>query len=211
LDSLARLLAACGIDRDSVAGDRLAAYLALLEKWNRRINLTASTAWTSLEPHIHEAIWAARFYGDGGGRHLDIGSGAGFPGIPLCILCPTDEFLLVESRERRAAFLEAVAAGLRLAQAKVVCMRIEDYLEAGDRTPFDNISWKGLRLSGRALGLLAERSLPETRYWVFHADSLPVEDAGRMRKLLRRSREERCPGQSSWRLSIFRLREERFT
>jgi 16S rRNA (guanine527-N7)-methyltransferase len=62
---------------------------------------------------------------------LDVGSGAGFPGIPLAIVWPTTRWFLVESREKKAGFLEKAVRELGLANVKVVCARVEDLAPAG--------------------------------------------------------------------------------
>jgi 16S rRNA (guanine527-N7)-methyltransferase len=61
---------------------------------------------------------------------LDIGSGAGFPGVPLSIAWPSARVTLLESRERKAAFLERVAREIPLANVKVMCDRLETWAPA---------------------------------------------------------------------------------
>lgn len=63
-------------------------------------------------------------------RIVDIGSGAGFPGLPLAIALPRAQFVLLESQRRRCRFIESVAAGLGLVNVAVVCARAESW-EAG--------------------------------------------------------------------------------
>src|SRR5512142_1056831 len=58
---------------------------------------------------------------------LDIGSGAGLPGIPLAIAWPASQLVLLESRERKAGFLEQAVRALGLRNVRVVCARLEDY------------------------------------------------------------------------------------
>ena len=70
----------------------LSEYLRLLRKWNSKINLTASSEWDALSPLFSEALWAAGLYPESERSHLDIGSGAGFPAIPMRV--PDSVFVL---------------------------------------------------------------------------------------------------------------------
>jgi 16S rRNA (guanine527-N7)-methyltransferase len=87
-EELNRLLDEFGIPAGSDSGLKLRTFLKLLEKWNARINLTSSTDWNVLEPLFAEGLWASGFYPAGFVQHLDIGSGAGFPGLPMRIMAP---------------------------------------------------------------------------------------------------------------------------
>jgi len=195
-----------GIGSASEEAGRLLSFLRLLDKWNARVNLTSSTEWPALESLFEEALWAARFYPRESAYHLDIGSGAGFPAIPMRILRPLMQLRLVESRARRAAFLETVVSELRLDGSEVVCGRIEDLLPSGALPRFDIVSWKGLRLRTEALELLLTASRPETRFWLFHGPALPLEDPGQAQKSLRLLQRESLPRHPSWRLSIYAIR-----
>ena len=80
------LLAGTGIELPSAGAGKLLRFLELLSKWNERVNLTSSTCPASLGPLVRESIWAALRYPADLRVHLDIGSGAGFPAIPLAII-----------------------------------------------------------------------------------------------------------------------------
>lgn len=100
---------------------------ALLEKWRKVMDLVGPG---SIEPHFEDAEqavgWLAEALPEASraegltGRWADLGSGAGFPGVALAALHPTAEVWLVERRQKRAAFLEQVVAGGKLANARVV-------------------------------------------------------------------------------------------
>jgi 16S rRNA (guanine(527)-N(7))-methyltransferase RsmG len=195
-----------GIEPGSEAGRQMIRYLALLEKWNRRVNLTASTVWREIEPLFAEAIWASGWYPKSEVSHLDIGSGSGFPAIPMKILRPGMRLKLLESRTRRAAFLETVAAELQLSGLEVVCGRVEDYLSIGDLPQVDYVSWKGVKLSRQALRSVVAAGHRDTRFWVFQGREPAVEDPEQLEALLRLHRQEDCPDHPSWRLSIYRVR-----
>jgi len=182
---------------------RLLLYLRLLEKWNARINLTASTAWPAIGVLFEEALWAAGFFPEGGARHLDIGSGAGFPSIPLHIVRPALRLELLESRVKRAVFLESAVAELKLSGTAVVCQRAESYLRRQAAFEFDVISWKGIRISREAFDLLMEACRPGARFWIFHGGRLPVADPAELRRRLTLVRSEEFPGRPGWQLSIY--------
>ncbi len=206
--TLGELLARYGYGHESAAAGRLAAYLGLLEKWNARVNLTAATGWPAIGWLFEEALWASRWYPQTAVSHVDIGSGAGFPAVPLKILRPAMRLRLIESRAKRAAFLETVAAELNLAGVEVCGCRVEDYLRTVDLPPLDIVSWKGIKLSAEALKLLAERSRPITRFWLFHGNELPLTDSTVAHRLLRLLRRETFSGHPERRLSIFAVSRE---
>ena len=104
---------------------QLNSYLDLLVKWNRKINLTSEkTPLEILHRHIFDSLQYARFVSPND-RVIDIGSGAGFPGIPLKILYPHLNLMLVESQRKRCSFLEAVVSNLGLKDTRVINERAE--------------------------------------------------------------------------------------
>jgi len=181
--ALRELLVRYGIEQETAQERQFRTYLELLEKWNSRINLTASTQWSAVGVLFEEAIWAARHYPRTPLKHLDIGSGAGFPAIPLKILRPWVEFHLVDSRAKRCTFLETVASRLGLEGIKVSCQRIELYLQQISAPRFDIVSWKGLKLSTEALDLLLSSGHGSVLFWVFHGSELPLADPSQARRL----------------------------
>lgn len=94
----------------------LAAYAALVRKWAPRLDLVSPGDLPRLEErHIEDSLRAAPLLDDlPDGPCADIGSGAGFPGIPLAIARPERRWTLIEARQRRAAFLEEAVRELGL-------------------------------------------------------------------------------------------------
>ncbi len=104
---------------------QLNSYLDLLVKWNRKINLTSEkTPSEILHRHIFDSLQYARVISPAD-QVMDIGSGAGFPGIPLKIIYPRLVLTLVESQRKRCSFLEAVVSNLVLQDARVINERAE--------------------------------------------------------------------------------------
>jgi len=172
---LRQLLVSAGISETSAAGMQLLEFLELLRKWNRQMNLTGSTDWATLGPLFDEAIWAAGRYPGGAIRHLDLGSGAGFPCVPICILRPEMALDLVEARLKRSVFLETVSSDLKLARVRIHAERITAFLERGSSRTWDIVSWKAIRIEGRDLRLLVECQPREL--WVFHGRTFPGDEA----------------------------------
>jgi 16S rRNA (guanine527-N7)-methyltransferase len=102
---------------------RLGAYLDLLARWNRRINLTSFDLDTptdaAIDRLIVEPLRAAAFVRDGDRLAVDVGSGGGSPAIPIALACPWLHMTLVEVRARKAAFLREGVRALALTGARV--------------------------------------------------------------------------------------------
>jgi 16S rRNA (guanine527-N7)-methyltransferase len=121
---------------DDHAVDRLARYAELLEKWSRKHNLVRFGEPRELvDRHLLDAMEGARLL-SGGGRLVDIGSGAGLPGVPLLIARTAWSGVLLEPRQKRWAFLKLVIRELAL-DAEAVDARYED-LE--DNVGFDLVT-----------------------------------------------------------------------
>ena len=103
-------------------------YLDLLVKWNQKINLTSEKAPQEiLERHIFDSLQYARALSPKD-KIADIGSGAGFPGLPLKIVYPDFKVTLIESQRKRCSFLEAVIFELGLEGIRVINERAEKIL-----------------------------------------------------------------------------------
>jgi len=121
------LLGRWGIDCKGVIADRVEAYLGLLEQWNRKVNLTGLRSREEvLRDLFAESFLAAPLLAEQDGPLLDVGSGAGFPGLALKVCRPELTVYLLEPRVRRASFLETVRRRLALQGVFVICKRLED-------------------------------------------------------------------------------------
>ena len=108
------------------AGERLARLLVELERWNRRINLTAIRDPADMASHHVLDSLAARPYLEGP-KVADIGTGAGFPGLPLAIAEPEIEVELVDSSGKKIAFVQHIITQLGITNARAVRARVESY------------------------------------------------------------------------------------
>lgn len=123
-EELARGLAALGFTLDAATQAKLLAHLALIEKWNRVYNLTAVRETARMVAH-HTLDSLAVIPHLSGVHVVDIGSGAGLPGLPLAIACPQLDIALLEASHKKAAFLTQAATELALHNVAVVQARVE--------------------------------------------------------------------------------------
>jgi 16S rRNA (guanine527-N7)-methyltransferase len=110
-------------------------YIDLLLKWNERINLTAVRDPEEIVTrHFGESFFLASILNSQAPVHhcIDLGSGAGFPGIPMAMSMPTAKFVLIESQQKKATFLKEVIFTLGLKNTTVFAGRAEDYPDKAD-------------------------------------------------------------------------------
>ncbi len=120
-----------GVDLEPGQIDKIEIYLEELRKWNRRINLTGASELSDLlNLHVLDSLVPSSLCARDGGI-VDLGSGNGFPGIPIKIAVPEIHAILVEARRKRTAFLEQVVRRLGMERVEVVWARAEDESVAG--------------------------------------------------------------------------------
>jgi 16S rRNA (guanine527-N7)-methyltransferase len=133
-------------------------YISLLRRWNQRVSLTTVTSPTeTLRFHFGESIFAARVAPILRGRLADVGSGAGFPGLPLRLVRPEMDLTLIESNLKKAAFLSEVVRELQLDRVQVFRGRMNELSENDSGFDFitaraigkyrDLLRWAGGRLA----------------------------------------------------------------
>lgn len=106
---------------------QIADYLALLLRWNSKTNLTAvREPEVIVARHFGESLFLAAAVGREAHTAIDLGSGAGFPGIPLKIYSPRLAVTLIESQNKKATFLKEVARNLTLTNINVFLGRAEE-------------------------------------------------------------------------------------
>ena len=105
-------------------------YLQLLQRWNKVYNLTAVRDPAEMQSlHIGDSISVAPFLR--GDTCLDVGSGAGLPGIPLAILQPERHFTLLDTNGKKTRFMQQAVLELGLRNVTVVQTRVESWQPAG--------------------------------------------------------------------------------
>lgn len=142
-------------------------YIKILRHWNEKLNLTAiRDPLEILYRHFCESMFAAVAVPVEKGRLADIGSGPGFPGIPLKILRPELEIALVESNIKKGTFLAEVIRELGLANARVLINRYEELGE--ELAPMDFVCSRALGEFGTFLEWAASDRVAASRVilWV---------------------------------------------
>src|SRR5438270_825015 len=113
----------------------ISTYIDLLLKWNARINLTAIREPNEIVPrHFGESLFAAKYLLEQKRPQtaIDLGSGAGFPGVPFALLAPDVQVTLIESQQKKVTFLKELIRTLGLSNVKVFGDRAEGYSGTAD-------------------------------------------------------------------------------
>ena len=160
LDILGEQASRLGLDLSGEQLDRFAEYQWLLAEGNQRANLTAVTDPEAVQVrHFLDSLTAVLAFDDwrNGRRVIDLGTGAGFPGVPLKIVFPDIRLTLVESVSKKTSFLGTLVEGLGLDDVDVVTARVEEVARTEEyRGQFDVALARGVA----ALPVLIEYSLP---------------------------------------------------
>ena len=144
-------IAALGQPLHDAEIERFVRLLALLEHWNRKTNLTAiSDPAKMVAGHLLDSLAVRPFVR--GPRILDIGTGAGFPGLPLAVVFPDWQFTLLDSNGKKVAFVRHACGELQLDNVTAVKARAEDY-DPG--TGFDTVVARALATLPRLIELSA--------------------------------------------------------
>jgi 16S rRNA (guanine(527)-N(7))-methyltransferase RsmG len=153
--------------------DALFAHYQELARWNRRTNLIGpGTAGEILARHFGESLAALPLLPADARVGLDLGSGAGFPGLVLAAARPELEVTLAEARERKWAFLSAAARKASL-PCRCLNVRVQVPLPAGLPESIDVITSRALRLDAETWAALAERLAPEGRILLWAGENNP--------------------------------------
>ena len=135
------LLEQFGLTKDQIS--KFERYLELLLEWNEKFNLTAITKKDEIEEkHFLDSIELLKFFDIKGKTLLDVGSGAGFPGIPLAIAEPTAKVTLLEANGKKHSFLIEAVKELKLTNVEVIKGRAE---ELNKREHFDVVTARAVK------------------------------------------------------------------
>ena len=125
-DEIERGCIALGLELDPSVLENLAGFVRLLEKWNRVYNLTSVRRPADMVPrHILDSLAVLPFLHPG--RLLDVGTGAGLPGLPLAIARPELQMTLLDSNAKKLRFVRQAVAELGLDNVDVVQARMQEY------------------------------------------------------------------------------------
>jgi 16S rRNA (guanine527-N7)-methyltransferase len=132
---LSQGLAELGLECPPAVQARLLAYVQLLAKWNRVYNLTAVREPREMViRHLLDSLAVLPYLH--GQRVLDVGAGAGLPGMPLAMLCPERHFVLLDSNGKKTRFVQQAVTELGLINVQVVQARVAGYRP---EAPFDTV------------------------------------------------------------------------
>jgi 16S rRNA (guanine527-N7)-methyltransferase len=145
-----------GAEVDASLAGALAAYVELLGRWNRRMNLTSVAEDDhGLDRLVVEPVVAARQLPAGVRWLVDIGSGGGSPAVPLKLALPSVGLRMVEARQRKAAFLREVVRQLALEDVVVEACRYQELVGRRDvQGTVDVVTVRAVRVDAQALDSL---------------------------------------------------------
>ncbi|HEX5337643.1 MAG TPA: 16S rRNA (guanine(527)-N(7))-methyltransferase RsmG [Gallionella sp.] len=159
-EELKRGIAQLGLTVTAETQAKLLAYLALLQKWNKVYNLTAIRDPNQMvSHHLLDSLAVAPYLWPG--RWLDVGCGAGLPGVVLAALHPEWQFQLLDSNSKKTSFVQQAAIELGLANVSVRCARVED-LSAQEK--FDGIISRAFTELGDFLRITRHLIAPQGRW-----------------------------------------------
>lgn len=145
-----------GIDRKQE--DLFLRYYDLLIEWNNKINLTAITDKDDvIIKHFTDSISILKYINPAKKKIIDIGTGAGFPGIPIKIICPSCKVILLDSLNKRIGFLNEVISSLGLSDIECIHGRAEDIAKDSDHREKYDIA---VSRAVSRLNILSEYCLP---------------------------------------------------
>lgn len=156
------------------------AYVELLLRWNRKIALTTITdPLEILRLHFGESMFAVNNVPIRHGRLADVGTGAGFPAIPISMAIPELESVLIESNQKKATFLAEVVRTLNLERIQIFRSRMESYPVSSQK--FDFVLSRALGMHQTLLEWSAHQLKPSGSviYWIGDEDGAKIaKDSG---------------------------------
>lgn len=157
---LNELIAQTDLSVSDLQKQQLVGYVLLLDKWNKAYNLTSvRQPMDMLVRHIMDSIVVSPYLQ--GDRFIDVGTGPGLPGIPLAIMNPDSQFVLLDSLGKRIRFIKQVIHELNIENVEPIQSRVEEYDPQGG---FDGVISR------------AFASISDMLSWCHH---LPKEGTGR--------------------------------
>jgi len=131
IDELKLGIESMRLDIPTHTPEKLIDYIGLLNHWNRSFNLTAvRDPEEMISKHLLDSLSVLPFIGDG--SVVDVGSGAGLPGIPLALSRPQQKFVLIDTNGKKTRFLQQAKIVLGLENMEVIHRRVEQYAPTHD-------------------------------------------------------------------------------
>lgn len=172
---LAEGMKALGLDLPADVQERLLAYAAFLEKWNRTYSLTAlRDPKLAVSHHLLDSLAIMPYVN--ASTLLDVGSGGGQPGIPLAIARPDLAVTLLDSNGKKTAFLQQAVIELGLKNVQVVTVRVEEFKPAA---PFVAITSRAFAELADFVGLTRHLLAPGGE-WLAMKGQRPVEEMNKL-------------------------------
>ena len=169
----AEFAAEFGVSRETCA--QFARYETELRRWQRRINLVGPSTLNDVwRRHFADSAQLAAHLRDGAQSVVDLGSGAGFPGLVLKLLRPDLDVHLIEADARKAAFLTATAAALSV-DATVIAARIEDVARGPSRPRADVVTARALAPLSDLLGLASGWTVDNPQFLLLKGQNVDIE------------------------------------
>ena len=168
--SLKQKLQAEGITVDDAIIEKLERFAQLLHEWNQVHNLTGAKTVPAIYENIVDSLYPLTFI-QTPKRLLDVGTGAGFPGLALAIALPQTQVVLAEPLKKRVSFLKYAGIDLGLTNLQVEAKRVEKVAQE----PFDLISSRAVTNTALLLSLTEHLSTSQTEY-LFYKGSRVFEE-----------------------------------
>ncbi|MDY6980280.1 MAG: 16S rRNA (guanine(527)-N(7))-methyltransferase RsmG [Pseudomonadota bacterium] len=161
-DQLSRRVGELPFSLPPQAEQKLLDFIALLEKWNHAYNLTAVRQPAQMiSRHLMDSLVVMPYLS--GQQILDVGSGAGLPGIPLALACPERQFTLLDSNGKKVRFMRQAVAQLGLENVSVVHSRVEQFQSSAG---FDTIIARAYATLGELVRGARHLCRPDGRFLI---------------------------------------------
>lgn len=199
---LAQGLEKAGISLSAEVQQQLLSYLALLQKWNKVHNLTAVRDPEEMVTlHLLDSLSVLPYIQ--GGRLLDVGSGAGLPGIPLAICRPDMQVTVLDSSHKKASFMRQAKAELGIKNLDVVCGRVEAF---EPQEAFDTVISRAFSDLGEFMQLTRHLGKPNAQ-WLAMKGVYPFEELSQIHNEAVRVVPLQVPGLEAQRHLVFLSRD----
>jgi len=134
-----------GLSFSSEKIEKFSIYLEELKKWNRKLNLTGLKKDEEIVvKHFLDSLSCAELIEDFDSKMIDVGTGAGFPSLPLKIYQPEIQLTLLESTQKKVTFLEYLVKALKLKKVRVIWSRAEEWAQGEERESYHYVVCRAL-------------------------------------------------------------------